>query len=603
MESYRAFRAGEYSRLTNLPSSKPHNTAVAEYFASKCNNSLALLNKLSLIPGSHSLTLIYNQAVLAYQLQQYGRALALLSSMKDLSDLFMIRSNFLKAEILLALDQIEILHKVLASLSIDRLEDHMKRVGPYVPLVLGGYLDRDQLSLHEFKFMVSFYRCRLCLAEKDFGLATKSFNEAKSLSGLILKTDYPSEIGEIVVAHIQAMVQFLSAQVAFLEANTAKAAQDLISAGLELDAAHPYSQRSDEKVAYPVALYNDLMCLHLREGKPNLARLYASKAYKTLGNIETPKDTDKPNQCVTYFSSQKRAELTYNLALTYIQTKRPTQALTHFLEVASVYSIQPIFWYRMGQCYFLLHVQSLENERAEMKSDIYCDVRKNRYVLPAKTLYRFTDEFDNKPSETPLEKCIKCLKSALLKNCDSELKVHVQLLLAYSYLYMHPQLAHQQASSLVTQEIGDRLKFSAFMYEAESQLVAGKFRIALDFLSPTHFPKEFKVRVQSTLSPSGAIVLEELTSRSVQYINLCSCYLQNNNLPLAMQTLTQLLNYLNISFTPAKQPSQHVPAPVISLCIYIALRLGNHHQATALIKTRRVFDFMTFLKSKITSSS
>mmetsp|Transcript_787 Transcript_787/g.1522 ORF Transcript_787/g.1522 Transcript_787/m.1522 type:complete len:604 (-) Transcript_787:124-1935(-) len=603
MESYRAFRAGDFARLNSFPSTKPHNAAIAEYFANKCANSQALLDKLSTMTGSYTLT--YNQAVLAYQLQQYGRALTLLSSMKfdESSELLMIRSSFLKAEILLSLDLPELLHKVLSLLIVDRLEDHMKKTGPFIPLVVCGYLERDQISVHEFRFLISFYRCRLCLAEKDFALSAKAFNEAKSLSGSIFKTDYPGEVGERVVAHIQSMLQFLAAQVSFLEANSVKTSQELISAALELDTNHPYSQKSDEKIAYPVALYNDLMCLHLREAKPNLARLYASKAFRTLSNAECPKDSDKPQQCVTYYSSQKRAELTFNLALTYIQTKKPSQALTHLLEVASIYGIQPIFWYRMAQCFFMLHVQSLENERAEMKSDIYADIRKNKYLLPAKTLYRFTDDFDNKPSETPLEKCIKCLKSALLKNCDAELKVYVQTLLAYSYLYMHPQLAYSLAHSLGSQDIVDKLKFNAYMYAAEAQLQAGKFRVALDYLSPTHFPKEFKIRVQSTLSQTGAIVWEELSSKSVQYINLCSCYLQNNNLPLALQTLTQLLNYLNISFTPVKQPSQHVPAPVINLCIYISLRLGNHSQAAALIKTRRVFDFMTFLKSKVSSIS
>jgi hypothetical protein len=602
MESYRAFTSGEFTRLSSMASTKPHNAALADYYANKCLNSQGLFNRLSTMVGA--LTLTYNQAVLAYQLQQYGRALVLLNSMKfdETSEMLLIRTSFLKAEILLALDQPDLLHKVLSALNLERLEERMKSSGPFVPLVLGGYLERDQISVHEFRFLISFYRCRLCLADKDHALASKALNDTKSNFKLILHHEYPAEVASTVISHISAMLQFLSAQVSFLEANLARSSQLLIEAAHSLDPTHPYSQRSEDNIAYPVALFTDLMCLHLKEAKPNLARLYAAKAYRTLSSTEAPSDTNKPQLCVTYFASQKRAELTYNLALTYIQSKKPAQALTHMLEVASVFSGQSAFWYRMAQCYFLLHSQTLEAERVEMKSDIYSDIRKNKYILPARTLYLFTDEFDNKPSETPLEKCVKCLRSALLKGCDLELKVHVQLLLAYCYLYLHPQLAFQLTNSLGSQDISDRLKFIAYMYAAEAQLQAGKYRFALDFLSPTHFPREIKVRVQSTLTQTGAVIWEEFSSKTIQFVNLCSCYLQNNNLPSALQTLTQLLNFLNISLTPAKLPTQQVPAPVISLCIYIALRLGSHQQAAALIKTRRVFDFMTFFKSKVTSS-
>ena len=119
---------------------------------------------------------------------------------------------------------------------------------------------------------------------------------------------------------------------------------------------------------------------------------------------------------------------------------------------------------------------------------------------------------------------------------------------------------------------------------------------AVEYLTSTQ--KDVKLRCHSTLSSSSAVLTEDLLSKSVQLINLTSAYLQSNNLALAQQTYNNLLNQLNIAFQPNHSLGPAIPAPVINLSLYIALKLGNHSQAADIINSRQVYSGMIFSKAK-----
>lgn len=176
------------------------------------------------------------------------------------------------------------------------------------------------------------------------------------------------------------------------------------------------------------------------------------------------------------------------------------------------------------------------------------------------------------------------------------MKEHILLLLAYVCLESQPQSALVYAQQLLHMDITEVHKFQATMYVAEALLQLNKPKQAIEYLTSSQ--KDVKLRCHSTLSPTSAVFTEDLLSKSVQLINLTSAYLQSNNLPQAQQTFNTLLNQLNITFQPSHSLGPAIPAPVVNLALYIALKLGNHSQAADIIHSRQVYSGMVFSKAK-----
>jgi tetratricopeptide (TPR) repeat protein len=144
-------------------------------------------------------------------------------------------------------------------------------------------------------------------------------------------------------------------------------------------------------------------------------------------------------------------------------------------------------------------------------------------------------------------------------------------------------------------EVSDSQRIIASMYASEALLILGKPRQAIEYVS--HVPKEIKLKCHSTLSPNGAVFTEEVSSKFVQSINLSSAHLNNGNILQAQQALNLALNYFNLSFQSSNQPSLPVPAAILNIAIYIAMKLGNHAQAEHFLRTRQIYHGMQYNKS------
>ena len=157
---------------------------------------------------------------------------------------------------------------------------------------------------------------------------------------------------------------------------------------------------------------------------------------------------------------------------------------------------------------------------------------------------------------------------------------------------IQPQCSLSSAQQLRHMEVTDSQRFIASMYASEALLILGKPRQALEYLS--QIPKEIKLKCHSTLSPFGAVMTEEVSSKFVQSINLSSAYLHSGNLASAQQALNSALNLYNLTLQPTSQPSQPVPAPILNIAIYIALKNGNHAQAETFIRSRHIYVGMVY---------
>jgi hypothetical protein len=216
-----------------------------------------------------------------------------------------------------------------------------------------------------------------------------------------------------------------------------------------------------------------------------------------------------------------------------------------------------------------------------------------KYVLPSKVAYTFKEE-EEKEGESMLEQAAMCLRNALALCREEEQKVNFLLLLCYVSMNSQPQCALSSAQVLLHMEVTDSQRFIASMYAAEALLILGKPRQAVEYLS--HTPKEIKLKCHSTLSPIAAVFTEEVSSKFVQNINLATANLHSGKMSDAQMALNSALNYYNLMLQPVAQPTQPVPAAILNLAIYIALKMGNHTQAENLVKSRQIYAGMAYGK-------
>ena len=468
-------------------------------------------------------------------------------------------------------------------------------------LLVGAWVEEtpvEDINRAEYWFVVNVLKCKYHLRLGESEPAKKALAQADIHWGRVQPRTYDPDLYKSLYTQQIAVRNYLIAEIAYTEGNMIATLQQLNQAQIEIlpllgeRQAHPSCIPSRERLSHPIYHYNNLGCVHLRLGKPRLARFYFTKALETL-NPHVPVDISKPLCTVTYHSSQRRADLLYNSALALLNSCKPKHALECLQEISSVMQNKPMYWYRVAECYVMIHLKTLAAGRREMMSDVCYSQMSRKYNLPAKVVYAFKEE-DEKESENPLEQAAMCLRNALALCKDDELKINLLLLMCYVCMNTQPQCALSSAQQLLHMEVTETQRFTASIYASEALLILGKPRQAIEYLS--HIPKDIKLKCESTLSPTGAVVTEEVSSKYVQSVNLSCAHLHAGNIANAQQALNSALNFFNLTFQLSSQPSQPVPSAILSLAIYISLKLGNHSQAENFLRSRHIFAGMAYCK-------
>lgn len=616
MSFYSNFRDANFkASLSELEKSEQlHNIEIVKYYQSGCKDVNELLNKLQSLDNSPLRQ--YNLAVLLFYKENYGAALSYLVSLRDnlemLSEYIGIKACILLTETYIAMDM-----RSEARSCIERLENHeafvsylkdSPKLRYFAPLLVGAWIEetpQEDVNAAEYWLIVNILKCRFHLMLSESEPAKKALAHADIAWSRITSLHYDSELFKTLQTQQIAIRNYLIAEIAYTEGNMNATLQQLNQAQIEIlpllgeKQAHPSCIPSRERLSHPIYHYNNLGCVHLRLGKPRLSRFYFTKALETL-KAHTPVDVSKPLCTVTYHSSQRRADLLYNSALALLNSFKPKHALECLQEISPLMQSKPLYWYRVAECYVMMHLKILAAGRREMLSDVCLSQTGKKYFLPSKVNYAFKED-EEKEQESLLEQAAMCLRNALSLCKEDEMKVNFLLLLCYVCMNTQPQCSLSSAQLLLHMEVTDSQRFISSMYASEALLILGKPRQAIEYLS--HIPKDIKLKCHSTLSPTGAVFTEEVSSKFVQSINLSSAHLHAGNLPNAQQALNSALNYYNLTFQPAAQPSQPVPAPILNLAIYISLKMGNHAQAESFLRSRHIYAGMAYPKPSDTNSS
>jgi tetratricopeptide (TPR) repeat protein len=366
--------------------------------------------------------------VLAFQLQQYGAALATLfplyAAVDALDDFLSVKTCLLLGEVYLALRMRAELRALLNQLEGSCVFNSILKDTPvnsyFIPLMLGAYVSEcsaTAVNVHEYHFLLCILKARSHLLDNETEPAKKLLIEGEDSWNTISEEHYPPDLFKLMSLQKLAMTYYISAHVAYGEGNmnrTINLMHDVQNNGNYLlgdSQAHPSCQPAMQKITHPVYHFNNLACVHIRLGRPRLARLYLSKAMNTLAKA-SPVNAKKPFEVVSYHASQRKAEILYNSALALLKSHKPTQALNCLSDISALFHKKPLYWYRIAECYVQLHLQKLEQGRRDMISDVVSESKNGSYILPAKYIYKFQEDQEKK-LEGFLEMSAKCLKNAL----------------------------------------------------------------------------------------------------------------------------------------------------------------------------------------------
>ena len=389
--------------------------------------------------------MLFNLGLLSYQSQQYGKALKHLvpihKKIENVEELLAVKSELLWVETNLALgklaearDSLQWLEMQVTKSAAVAQDGEEAKVpvdpGAQKSLFLGGSPEESMknsrcINAKEFKLAVYLLRTQLLLASQgNLRLATELISEGKTLKSEIDMSHFPEQEVGWLKAQYEEGLGMLSAQVEYLNGNAAGAlrvvtqteqtAQGLIGSR----ACHPTCQPAvGAKVAYPVLYYNSLGCIHMKLRKPKLALLYFSKAYETISAQTHPDDDSisRPTEAVTFYASQRKSEVLFNMGLALLASNLPAQALECFLECSGLMKGNARYWYRLAQCYVMQHMQGLQEVQQTHLSDLCVSQSNGVYRLPSKAVFNFEEEEERK-SQKPdlLEQAIKSLRNALM---------------------------------------------------------------------------------------------------------------------------------------------------------------------------------------------
>ena len=429
----------------SVADSKKHNDVVFSYYENHCKNPQSLLKEIQALPNP-SATNIYNQAVLNYYDENFGRTVALLkplySSLDSLTDYLSIKTCFLLLQAHISLGNTRNLEQILDALTEVWTGNPVLKEQPetthFCSLMLGTWMgspDQIELSQAEFSSIYHFFKSIYYLMIGEGDTAKQLLGTAEEAWKRIDRAHFSPDIFGHMETQFLAAKCYIHGEIAYMEGNMSLALQCLNQGQLEILPtlkdlkSHPSCLRTSKKISHPVFFYNNLGCIHIRLRKPRLARLYFSKAYETFSNKQSI-DTKSKNNTISYYSSIRRAELLYNSALALLLSNKPEKALDCLKEISGLYRTRAVFWYRMAQCYSCIYQRELEKGRLNMVSDVVVSEQRQKLYLPAKAVYKFQEQ-EEPEKEDPIEQATKCLRNALSFCDDQELRVYILLLLSY----------------------------------------------------------------------------------------------------------------------------------------------------------------------------
>lgn len=289
-----------------------------------------------------------------------------------------------------------------------------------------------------------------------------------------------------------------------------------------------------------VLYYNNMACLHLAMGKPNLACFYLRKALHenkcALESIQV-KDNDPLSSRPLYtLGGNKHYELMYSLGVSLLHAGQASVAFDCFMEVAQKLHNNPKLWLRIAECCIYCHkpTNEVDFNIPKRRKDLVQKVVGNgiyRKIILASSLSKdvkyHSEGFPFAIPQLTLEFASLCLKNALfLLPNNNEINIPITTIAGPQTVPLSLTAGHNlgaQHSTLISQTTtveASNLKISVLAASAYVCLCLGDYVIALEhaksLLSIDKLPGAYKML--GNLYAAESLIFMDKISEAIEYL-------------------------------------------------------------------------------------
>lgn len=549
------FQKGSYasclSYLNKLESLRPmdlkvtHNKVVVEYYKSDLKKTELMRKSLIAICGQISTdsneaiddvekcVMRYNQAVLLYHTKQYNAALQIMTRLfafiEPMEETLANKVCLLLIELYVIMEQpdaaLSILNYVESQyVSIDGSKissvDKDGLIKSKIKEQKEQKKDMNDIVTDAFKIKLLKCKARIYLLTHQLKLCKKEWKTIVSL-GTIANTS----------------TIFLKANLEYLRGNYKKAMKLLSSATIEnLD----FKLHGESSA---VLYYNNIACLNLAMGKPNLACLYLQKAlHENKCAVESVqvKDTDPLfSQSLYTLGGNKHYELMYSLGVSLLHAGQASKAFDCFTEAAQRLHNNPKLWLRMAECCIYNHKYSnkvdfnIPKRRKDLVQKVIGTGTHKKIILAAslsKDVNYHLEGLSYAIPQPTLEFGSLCLKNALFllpnnePNVSQTAIVNSQTATSTLPLTSSHNLGMQHATLMSQATIIEsfNLKISVLAASAYISLCLGDYILSLEhakaLLSFNKLPGAYKLL--GNLYAAESLIFMDKISEALEYLKL-----------------------------------------------------------------------------------
>ncbi|XP_019883613.2 CCR4-NOT transcription complex subunit 10 isoform X3 [Camponotus floridanus] len=550
------FHKGSYvlcsSYLNKLENLRPmdlkvmHNKVVVEYYKSDLKKTELMRKSLIAICGQMSAdssetiddvekcVMRYNQAVLLYHTKQYNAALQIMTKLfafiEPMEETLANKVCLLLIELYIIMEQpdaaLSILNYVESQyISIDGSKvtsvDKDGIIKSKIKEQKEQKRDTNDAVTDVFKIKLLKCKARIYLLTHQLKLCKKEWKTIVSL-GTLANTS----------------TIFLKANLEYLRGNYKKAMRLLNSATIEnLD-----FKLCGESSA--VLYYNNIACLYLAMGKPNLACFYLKKALhenKLAVESVQVKDTDPLfSQPLYTLGGNKHYELMYSLGVSLLHTGQASKAFDCFTEAAQRLHNNSKLWLRMAECCIYNHKYSnqvdfnIPKRRKDLVQKVVGSGVHKKIILAAslsKDVNYHSEGLSYAIPQPTLEFGSLCLKNALFllpnnnePNVSQTAIVNAQTATSTLPLTTSHNLGMQHATLISQATIIEsfNLKISVLTASAYVSLCLGDYILSLEhaktLLSFNKLPGAYKLL--GNLYAAESLIFMDKISEALEYLKL-----------------------------------------------------------------------------------
>ncbi|XP_076671022.1 CCR4-NOT transcription complex subunit 10 [Andrena cerasifolii] len=518
-----------------------HNKVVVECYKNDLKKTELLRKSLNAICGQMSTNdstetiddiekcvMRYNQAVLLYHTRQYSAALQIMNRLfafiEPMEESLAHKVCLLLIELHIVTDQSDAALSLINYIESQLISTDNSKIAPADKEGILKSMKEQKEQKKEVSTATDAFKVKLLKCKARIYLAMHQLRLCKREWKTLVSLGTPVNMSTV----------FLKANLEYLRGNYKKAIKLLNSVQSEnLD-----FKTSGESSA--VLYYNNMACLHLAMGKPNLACFYLRKAlYENKCALDSvqAKDSDPLSSQPLYtLGGNRHYELMYSLGVSLLHAGQASGAFDCFMEAAQKLHNNPKLWLRIAECCIYYHKPTNEvdfnipKRRKDLVQKVVGTGIYRKIILTSSLSKDTKYDPDGFPSAIPqltLEFASLCLKNALfLLPNSNELNVPITTIASAQTVPLSLTAGHNlgaQHSALMSQATtveALNLKISVLAASAYVCLCLGDYVVALEharsLLSINKLPGAY--RMLGNLYAAESLIFLDKISEAIEYL-------------------------------------------------------------------------------------